>query len=58
MSYDTVASVCQVVSLLMFMGLFVAVLVYALKPSNGARFERAQRTALNLDHARPEDIAS
>jgi cbb3-type cytochrome oxidase subunit 3 len=58
MTYDTVASICQVVSLLMFVGLFLAVLAYALKPSNGARFERAQRTALNLDHTRPEDITS
>ena len=57
MTYDTVASVCQVVSLLLFMGLFVVVLAYALKPSNGARFERAQRAALDLEHARPEDTA-
>lgn len=58
MTYDSVASVCQVISLLLFMGLFLAVLVYALKPSNGPRFERARRAALKLDHARPEDIAS
>jgi cbb3-type cytochrome oxidase subunit 3 len=58
MTYDSVASTCQVVSLLMFVGMFLAVLAYALKPSNGARFERAQRSALNLDNTRPEDIRS
>ena len=58
MTYDTVASICQVVSLLMFVGLFLVVLAYALKPSNGARFERAQRNALNRDHTRPEDSTS
>ena len=58
MTYDTVASICQLVSLLLFVGLFLVVLAYALKPSNGARFERAQRRALNLDHTRPEDITS
>jgi cbb3-type cytochrome oxidase subunit 3 len=58
MTYDSVASTCQVVSLLMFVGMFLAVLAYALKPSNGARFERAQKTALNLDNTRSEDITS
>lgn len=54
MSYDTVAAISQVTSLLMFVGMFLAVLVYALRPSNGARFERAQRTALDLDPSRTE----
>jgi cbb3-type cytochrome oxidase subunit 3 len=58
MTYDTVASLCQVVSLLMFIGMFLVVLAYALKPSNRGRFEHAQRSALNLDHTRPEDITS
>jgi cbb3-type cytochrome oxidase subunit 3 len=58
MTYDSVASTCQVVSLLMFVGMFLAVLAYALKPSNGARFERAQKTALNLENTRAEDIRS
>lgn len=57
MSYDTVATVCQVASLLMFVGMFIAVLAYALRPSNAARFERAQRTALELDRSPPENIA-
>jgi cytochrome c oxidase cbb3-type subunit 4 len=49
MTYDSVATVSQVVSLLMFVGLFAGVLAYALWPSNGPRFEAAQRTALDLD---------
>lgn len=58
MTYNTVANLCQVVSLLMFIGMFLAVLAYALKPSNRARFDDAQRSALNLDHTRPEDSTS
>jgi cytochrome c oxidase cbb3-type subunit IV len=49
MSYDTVATVSQVISLLMFIALFLAVLAYALWPKNGQRFERLQRRALDLD---------
>ena len=56
MSYDSVATFCQVTSLLMFIGVFIAALAYALRPSNAARFEGAQRTALDLDHS-PPDIA-
>ena len=49
MSYQTVASISQVTSLLMFIAMFAAVLAYALWPSNGPRFEEAQRRALDLD---------
>ena len=49
MSYHTVASFSQVTSLLMFIGIFLGVLAYALWPSNGPRFETAQRKALDLD---------
>jgi cytochrome c oxidase cbb3-type subunit 4 len=49
MSYDTVATISQVTSLLMFVGMFLAVLAYALWPKNGPRFEEAQRRALDLD---------
>ena len=58
MTYDTVASVCQVVSLLLFVAMFLAVLAYALKPANGPRFEAAQRRALDLDPSRPEKTTS
>ena len=50
MSYQTVASFSQVTSLLMFIGMFAVVLAYALWPSNGPRFDRIQRDALDLDH--------
>ena len=49
MSYDTVATLSQVTSLLMFIAMFAVVLVYALWPRNGPRFEKAQRQALDLD---------
>jgi len=48
MSYDNIASISQVASLLMFIGMFAAVLVYALLPRNGVRFDEAQRRALDL----------
>jgi cytochrome c oxidase cbb3-type subunit 4 len=49
MSYETVATFSQVASLLLFVLMFVVVLVYALWPANGPRFEAAQRRALELD---------
>jgi cytochrome c oxidase cbb3-type subunit 4 len=49
MTYDIVATVSQVVSLLIFVGLFAGVVVYALWPANGPRFDAAQRAALDLD---------
>ncbi len=48
MSYETIATISQVTSLLMFVGMFTAVLGYALWPRNGPRFEAAQRRALDL----------
>ncbi|NJO32101.1 MAG: cbb3-type cytochrome c oxidase subunit 3 [Rhodospirillales bacterium] len=55
MTYDTVATISQVTSLLLFIGMFLGVLAYALKPSNGPRFERAQRAALDLDRPKTEN---
>jgi cytochrome c oxidase cbb3-type subunit 4 len=52
-SYDTIATISQVTSLLMFIGMFIAVLAYALWPDNGKRFENAQRRALDLDSKSP-----
>jgi cbb3-type cytochrome oxidase subunit 3 len=49
MTYDTIATVSQVTSLLMFVAMFLAVLAYALWPKNGPRFDKAQRRALDLD---------
>jgi cytochrome c oxidase cbb3-type subunit 4 len=48
LSYDTVASISQVTSLLMFVAMFIAVVAYAFWPRNGPHFERAQRRALDL----------
>jgi len=55
MGYDTVATISQVTSLLMFIAMFVAVLAYALWPRNGARFDAAQRRALDLDQKSAAD---
>jgi cytochrome c oxidase cbb3-type subunit IV len=55
MSYETVASVSQVTSLLVFVAMFIAVVAYALWPKNGPRFERAQRRALDLETAAPAE---
>lgn len=49
MTYDIVATVSQVTSLLMFIAMFAAVVAYALWPSNGPRFDAVQRRALDLD---------
>jgi cytochrome c oxidase cbb3-type subunit 4 len=48
MSYDTIATLSQVTSLLMFIAMFAGVLAYALWPANRARFDRAQQVALEL----------
>jgi cytochrome c oxidase cbb3-type subunit 4 len=49
MTYETVATWSQVTSLLMFIGMFLAVVAYAFWPRNRARFETAQRRALDLE---------
>jgi cytochrome c oxidase cbb3-type subunit IV len=51
MTYETIATISQVSSLLLFIALFVGVLVYAVWPNNKPRFEDAQRRALDLDQA-------
>ena len=48
MTYDWIATVSQVASLLMFVAMFGAVVAYALWPANKARLEEAQRRALDL----------
>jgi cytochrome c oxidase cbb3-type subunit 4 len=48
MTYDQVATFSQVTSLLMFIAMFAAVLLYALWPKNQTRFEHVQRRALDL----------
>ncbi len=53
MSYDTIATISQVTSLLMFIAMFIAVVTYALWPRNGMKFEQAQRRALDLDRKSP-----
>jgi cytochrome c oxidase cbb3-type subunit IV len=49
MTYNTIATISQVTSLLMFIAMFAAVLAYALRPANGKRFDDIQRQSLDLD---------
>jgi cytochrome c oxidase cbb3-type subunit IV len=49
MTYDTVATVSQVSTLLFFIGLFLLVLGYVFWPGNRAKFDKASRAALDLD---------
>ncbi len=49
MSYDTVATISQVTSLLFFFALFVGVVAYAFWPGNSRKFDEVQRRALGLE---------
>jgi len=48
MTYETVATISQVASLAIFIAMFAGVLVYALWPANGRKFDDVQRSALDL----------
>jgi cytochrome c oxidase cbb3-type subunit IV len=47
--YETLASFAQTWGLLFFFTVFAGVLVYALWPKNGAKFDAAARMPLNDD---------
>jgi cytochrome c oxidase cbb3-type subunit IV len=47
-SYEFVAQLSQLTSLVMFIALFAAVVVYAFWPSNRRRFDAIQSQALDL----------
>jgi cytochrome c oxidase cbb3-type subunit 4 len=49
MTYEIIAPITQVLSLLLFIGVFLVVLTYAFWPKNGPRFEQAQQRALDLE---------
>jgi cbb3-type cytochrome oxidase subunit 3 len=55
MTYETVATVSQVASLLMFIAMFIAVVAYALRSKNKARFDAVQMQALDLAHKSVHD---
>ncbi len=54
MDYEWLVAVTQIAGLILFLGLFLAVLVYALWPGNKKRFERASRVPLE-DSERPDN---
>lgn len=47
MNYEFASSFAQTSGLIYFVGMFVAVLVYALWPRNGTRFDAAARMPLS-----------
>jgi cbb3-type cytochrome oxidase subunit 3 len=49
MTYDTVATVSQVTTLLLFLAMFLVVIGYVLWPKNGEKFNKAASVALDLD---------
>lgn len=53
--YEALASFAQTWGLLFFFAVFVGVLIYALWPKNGAKFEAAARMPLNDDAPIPRD---
>jgi cytochrome c oxidase cbb3-type subunit 4 len=53
MSYEVVRSWAGLAGLLLFVGLFALVLLYAFWPGNKARFERARRLPLESDPNEP-----
>jgi len=55
MTYETIATLSQVTSLLMFIGMFLVVLVYALRARNASAFEKLQRRALDLERPAESD---
>lgn len=50
MTYETVASVSQTSSLLLFLTIFICVVAYVFWPGNRQRFEISQRRALDLEN--------
>jgi cytochrome c oxidase cbb3-type subunit 4 len=44
--YELLAKFAQTGGLILFVGAFIMVLIYALAPSNAARFDKARRAAL------------
>lgn len=49
MEYDTLRAISGTVGLIIFVGLFAGVLVYALWPSNRKKFDHAAHIPLNDD---------
>lgn len=49
MTYETVVHLSQTTTLIFFIVLFLAVVAYALWPSNKAKFEHAARIPLERD---------
>ncbi len=55
MDYQTFTMLTQIIGLILFIGLFLAVLIYALWPGNKKRFERASKLPLDQDDKPEQD---
>jgi cytochrome c oxidase cbb3-type subunit 4 len=55
MDYETLVMITQIAGLVLFIGLFVGVLIYALWPGNKKRFERASKVPLEQDDKPEQD---
>jgi len=55
MDYNTLVMITQIAGLILFIGLFLGVLIYALWPGNKKRFERASRVPLEQEEKPDED---
>jgi cytochrome c oxidase cbb3-type subunit IV len=49
MTYETLLAICQLASLLIFGAMMTGIFIYALRPSNKARFDAAASMALRDD---------
>ena len=47
LSHDAVVAIAKPFALFYFIGFSIAILVYALWPSNGRKFDRAAKSVLN-----------
>ncbi len=52
MTYETVATYTQIFSTVLFMGIFLFVVAYVLRPKNRDRLEQSGRAALDLEAGR------
>jgi cytochrome c oxidase cbb3-type subunit IV len=55
MDYQTFTMLTQIIGLVLFIGLFLSVLIYALWPGNKKRFERASKVPLDQDDKPEQD---
>lgn len=58
MTYETVVTLTQTLSMVFFILLFLGVVAYALWPGNGSKFERAARLPLEPENNHEQNGAN